>query len=200
VTRRSGMTAAGLVTAAVVAAVVVVHERGSSPVDVTPVHPEPIRLKDGSFRGVHLGERTKDVVRMLGRPVRWGGIPDPTGASEDEGVPSGPGDAISLDYRDLAIAMRVGRAVWIVTTSPDAQLRRGVNVGDSLAIAERRLPRLRCSPHDSSNDEGGYGPPICQYRVHPGVNLEIIGDPITTIAVHGTRPRSAAQGRARTPT
>lgn len=183
---------AGLVVAVIVAAVVVVvHERDSSPVDISPAHPEAIRLKDGSFRGVHLGERTRGVVRTLGRPVRGGEFPTPTDASPDEQLPSGPGDTISLDYRDLAIAMRGGRAVWIVTTSPDAQLRRGVNVGDSLSIAERRLPRLRCSPHDSSNDEGGYGPPICQYRVHPGVNLEIIGDPITTIAIHGTPPRAA---------
>ena len=52
--------------------------------------PEAIRLKDGSFRGMHLGEGTKDVVRALGRPVRWGGFPDPTGASADEGIPTGP--------------------------------------------------------------------------------------------------------------
>ena len=186
--RRAGTLVAGVVTGTIVAVVVVVHEWPAAPVDLTPVHPEAIRLSDGSFRGVHLGEGTKDILRTLGRPVRWGAFPSPTGPSGDEELPSGPGDTISLDYRDFAVAMRKGKAVWMVTISPHAQLRRGVNVGDSLSIAERRLPRLRCSPHDSSNDDGGYGPPICQYRVHPGVNLEIIGDPITTIAVHGTAP------------
>ena len=186
--RRAGTLVVGLATGAIVAVVVVVHEWSAGPVDLTPVHPEAIRLSDGSFRGVHLGEGTKDILRTLGRPVRWGAFPSPTAASGDEELPTGPGDTISLDYRDFAVAMRKGKAVWMVTISPHAQLRRGVNVGDSLSIAERRLPRLRCSPHDSSNDEGGYGPPICQYRVRPGVNLEIIGDPITTIAVHGTAP------------
>jgi len=186
--RRAGTLAVGLAAVVIVVVVVVVHEWPAGPVDVTPVHPEAIRLSDGSFRGVHLGEGTKDILRTLGRPVRWGELPSPTGASGDEELPSGPGDTISLDYRDFAVAVRKGKAVWMVTISPNAQLRRGVNVGDSLSIAEHRLPRLRCSAHDSSNDEGGYGPPICQYRVHPGVNLEIIGDPITTIAVHGTQP------------
>src|SRR5690349_25080476 len=110
--RRAGTLAVGLAAVAIVVVVVVVHEWPAGPVDVTPVHPEAIRLSDGSFRGVHLGEGTKDILRTLGRPVRWGEFPSPTGASGDEELPSGPGDTISLDYRDFAVRSeerRVGK-------------------------------------------------------------------------------------------
>jgi hypothetical protein len=83
--------------------------------------------------------------------------------------------------------------IWIVTTSASAELRHGVNVGDSLAIAERRFPRLRCSAHDAAGPDGDeFGPPICQYRLSSGVNLALIGDPIRTIVIHGVRAATAA--------
>jgi hypothetical protein len=129
------------------------------------------------------------VVRTLGKPVKWGDFPTPTQASEDAIPPSGPGEAISLDYPDLAIDTKAGRVVWIVTTSRRAQTSRGIGVGDSLALARRAYPHLNCASHDASVDEP-FGPPFCYAHMHAGVNIELIGDPILTIVVHGTRPRS----------
>jgi hypothetical protein len=60
-------------------------------VSVTPQHPELVGLGVGSFRGIHLGQGTRAVVRTLGRPVKWGDFPTPTQASEDAIPPSGPG-------------------------------------------------------------------------------------------------------------
>jgi len=163
------------------------HSRPAPVVDVTPRHPEVVDLRVGSFRGVHIGETTTRVARTLGQPDRWGDFPAPTHASDDAIPPSGPGEAISLDYADLAVDTKNGRVVWIVTTSPRAQTDRGVGVGDSLAIARRAYPHLTCAAHDSGSDEP-WGPPFCYAHMHAGVNLELIGDPILTVIVHGTRP------------
>lgn len=163
--------------------------RHTSIVSVAPEHPELVGLRVGSFRGVRLGEDTRAVVRTLGKPVKWGDFPTPTDASEDAIPPSGPGEAISLDYSDTAIDTAAGRVVWIVTISPRAQTSRGVGVGDSLAIARRAYPHLTCAPHDAGVDEA-FGPPFCYAQMRPGVNIELIGDPILTIVVHGRRPRS----------
>jgi hypothetical protein len=162
--------------------------RHTSIVSVAPEHPELVGLRVGSFRGVHLGEDTRAVVRTLGKPVKWGDFPTPTDASEGATPPSGPGEAISLDYADIAIDTKAGRVVWIVTISPRAQTSRGVGVGDSLALARRAYPHLTCASHDSGVDEA-FGPPFCYAHMRPGVNIELIGDPILAIVVHGTRPR-----------
>jgi hypothetical protein len=169
------------------------HTRPAATVDVTPKQPEPLGLAVGTFRGVHLGERTQAVVRTLGRPQHYGELPEPTDAPADDQIPGGPADLVSLDYPDVAVGARNGVVIWLVTTSPSAQLRHGVNVGDSLAVAERRLPRLRCSSHDAAGPDGDEsGPPICQYRLSSGVNLALIGDPIRTIVIHGVRSARAA--------
>ncbi|HEY3763701.1 MAG TPA: hypothetical protein VGL44_00965 [Gaiellales bacterium] len=56
-----------------------------------------------------------------------------------------------------------------------------------MAIARRVFPRLRCVAHSTPSDPVS-GPPACDERLRAGVNIEIIGDPITTVAIHGTRP------------
>jgi hypothetical protein len=58
-----------------------------------------------------------------------------------------------------------------------------------MAIARRVFPRLRCVAHSTPSDPVS-GPPACDERLRAGVNIEIIGDPITTVAIHGTRPRA----------
>jgi hypothetical protein len=179
------------IVACVVAAAAYYHgTRPGAIVDARPLHPELIRFRTGSFRGIRLGECTRGVVRTLGRPVRWGTFPAPMHGPADAELPSGPANARSLDYADMAVAVRAGRVVWIVTTAPSAQTPLEVGVGDSLAIARLALPRLHCVAHSEPSDPAS-GPPACFERLRPGVNIEIIGDPITTIAVHGTRPRAS---------
>jgi hypothetical protein len=152
-------------------------------------HPELLSLRIGSFRGVRLGEPAAAVVRVLGEPGRRGSFPSPTTGPPDAGLPGGPGDTTNLDYRDMAVSMRGGRAVWIVITAPDAQTSLGAGIGDSLVVWRRALPRLHCIEHSEPSDPPS-GPPACFEHLRSGVNVEIVGDPVTVIAVHGTQPRS----------
>jgi hypothetical protein len=157
------------IAVAVVAFAVSDDEHGPGPaavVNVTPKAPELVDFRVGAFRGVRLGESRARVLAALGPPSIH--------APSDAELPSGPADAISLDYSDMTVYTREDRVVWIVVTSPNAQTRFGVGIGDSLAVA-----RLGQPPP---------GVPICLERLRPGVNIELIGDPIVAIVVHGTRP------------
>jgi hypothetical protein len=159
-------------------------------VSVTPHHPELVDLRGaGAFRRVHLGEPTAGVVRSLGQPLGYGTSASPTLPPAAAELPGGPADAVSLSYTDLEVYTRHDRVVWIVVTAPDAQTLRGIGVGDSLALARRAYPLLRCDQHDSSTDEGPIGPPICRERVRQGLNIELIDDPIETMVVRGTQPK-----------
>jgi hypothetical protein len=178
---------------AVVAVAVWDDRHGPDPaalVNVTPRHPELVDLRAaGAFRDVHLGEFTAGVVRTLGPPTGYGTSASTTQPPAGAELPGGPAGAVSLGYTDLGVYTRDDRVVWIVVTSPDAQTRRGIGVGDSLALARRAYPLLRCDQHDSSTDEGPTGPPICRERVRQGLNIELIDDPIDTIVIHGTQPK-----------
>jgi hypothetical protein len=155
---------------------------------VRPRRPELVSFRVGSFRGVHLGEGTAAVVRTLGEPGRRGSFPSPITGPPDAGLPGGPGETINLDYSDVAVSTRSGLVVWIVITAPDAQTYLGAGIGDSLVVWRRALPRLHCSePSDPPS-----GSPACFEHLRPGVNVEIVGDPVTVIAVHGTRPRTTS--------
>jgi hypothetical protein len=189
------MPARWLLAVAVVAVVAfaVWHDRhGHGPaaiVSVTPHHPEWVDLRGvGAFRGVHLGELTAGVVRTLGQPMGYGTSASTTQPPVGAELPGGPAGAVTLSYPNLGVYARHDRVVWIVVTAPGAQTRRGIGVGDSLALARRAYPLLRCDQHDSSTDEGPIGPPICRERVREGLNIELIDDPIDTMVVHGTQP------------
>jgi hypothetical protein len=178
------------VVAAVIAAAAWYHStRPAAIVDTRPRHPELVSFSAGTFRGVSLGERTAAVVRALGEPGRRGSFPSPTTGPPDAGLPGGPGATINLDYADMAVAMRGGRVVWIVITAPAAQTRLGAGIGDSLVVWRRAFPRLRCVAHSEPSDPPS-GAPACFEHLRPGVNVEIVGDPVTVIAVHGTAPRT----------
>ena len=170
------------------------HARSAPIVDVTPRHPQLVDIHAGTYRGVILGAPLAEAIRVLGPPPKQSDYPYPIGAPPDAIAPSGPGSATSLDYQGLAVVIVAGRVRWIDITSPDAQTALGVGVGDSLAIARRAYPHLRCYAHDSSTDEGGIGPPFCDIRFGHGVNLELIGDPILAVIMRGSGTGARWQG------
>ncbi|MEA2300371.1 MAG: hypothetical protein QOE44_906 [Solirubrobacteraceae bacterium] len=146
-------------------------------VRVDRTRPIGIDERTGRIGGVGLGDAAASVASRFGavRPTGDGG---PAGPLSDAAYPVGPtsletgptGHETFMRYRGVAFGVD-GTAVWTVQiTDRQARTRRGVGVGDSLALVRRAYPGLHCGEDLVGEDE--YTPfPFCSGRTDRGAYI-----------------------------
>jgi len=162
--------------------------RRAFPLDRSPEHPVLVDEQHARYRGVAVGDSTTEVRRVLGPPAKEGHDNGPIGHDfYDDGGPSNwrpPGtykQERNLRFEDVGVLITRGRVYGFVITERDAETRRGVGVGDSLAIAKRRYPDMDCDVVNEGSEYATF--PACRGRIGPGRYLGFEQDPIRTITL-----------------
>jgi hypothetical protein len=153
-----------------------------------------IDLEGGSFRGVTVGDREREVRRALGEPkqVASGGPITPAGDDfVDIGGPTlvqSPGRPLVLRYNGVAVLLSEDEVFGIVITDGDARTGRGVEIGDDLSLA-RRTYDLRCGEATAGEAVFGRSPTysFCVGRLASDRWIWFGRDPIRSIVVTTTR-------------
>ena len=151
----------------------------------------------GTFDGVKVGDPTREVIRVNGKPGERG--PDAPGAplGEDDtpmltnyGSPvrkrsptdfRGLRDFETLRYRGRVFDITRGRLTGIGTTDPSARLSSGIGVGDSHEDVQKRYPKADCFIQYEDTEYAEY--PLCRIRVCKGRLLGLAGDPVVSITL-----------------
>jgi hypothetical protein len=143
----------------------------------------------GTINGVGLGASPREVRRAFGEPDS----DSPLLPTDDVGLPwivappkNHPRDerAISLAYRDMDfLAMRSTGVYKLAVWRAGARTTGGVRLGDPLATARQRYPRISCGIRNENSEYPAY--PYCCGRF--GAHWIWFGqDPISSITISST--------------
>jgi hypothetical protein len=159
--------------------------------------------KRGTYEGLRLGDRTAELRRVLGSPVKRGASQpfEPIGEDfyEIGGLtnfksPAIPGRRSSiLRYRRRVFLTTGGLVTAWGTTDARAETPEGVGIGDAQALVERRYPEARCFVQNEGTEYATY--PLCKVRVCAGRLLGFGGEPIRSIWLAAETKRALTRCR-----
>ncbi len=157
-------------------------------IDRVPFRPLLIDERTGAYRGIVPGAPAGRAQQLFGEPVlgRRGPAPSPLDVDPVE-VP-GPSSRPNWEvwrYKRLVVFASGGRVRGYLTTDPSAQTALGAGVGDSLAVARRRHPSLRCYGVTLGSDTVNPSYPACEGSLPGRGRIFFGGDPIGSIWVMG---------------
>ncbi|HEX2087568.1 MAG TPA: hypothetical protein VHF89_17925 [Solirubrobacteraceae bacterium] len=144
----------------------------------------------GSFRGVTLGDREREVIGRFGpdqgepagpvRPLGDGGDLAPGTFASTPGPPRPDDRTAALRYPGMSFVTNDRRVYVVMSTLEGTETTRGVRIGDDLDAARERYP-LEC---DEATDAHGAGTfPYCRGHEAGRPHVYFGGDPIGAIAV-----------------
>ena len=146
--------------------------------------------REGSYRGVRLGDTEAEVRDRLGDPGEGEGL-SPLGESfGDIGGPPAvrvwpPGSSSSKVLRYEGVAFAVGSdGVYAIIVTEPARTLRGVAIGDDLARS-RRLYDVGCGEGVAGERIGGGSLtyPTCRGTIDERIRIWFGEDPIRSIAI-----------------
>ena len=154
-------------------------------VDRTPARPILVDERTGAYRGLRIGLPARQVRERFGSPV----LGDPTRGAAPLGqdgreLSGGPGPAPGREvwrYRDVVVFIGRGRVLGFAVTDERAQTRRGVGIGDSLAVASRAYGDLYCNRPDAGYRSAVPRYLYCVRDLNPSGYVWFGGDPIDSI-------------------
>jgi hypothetical protein len=162
--------------------------RRAWPRDVSPAHPIMVDELRAAYERVRFGDPASRVRRLFGRPGGDPGNSSPLGSDfYADGGPSTwrpPGRQArdgALRYRGRAFLASDDRIYGFVITDRRAQTNKGVGIGDSLKIAKRLYPQMRCDVVNEGTEYTAF--PACRGRIAPNRYLGFGQDPIRTITL-----------------
>lgn len=157
--------------------------------------PKVLDERRGRYRGTAIGDRRSAALRRQGKPPRAKSKDDNGPVDSDfyeDGTPSSwsPPGASSvylgdLNYRGRSYLIEDGRGdppvYGFIITDRRAQTSRGVGIGDTLAHARKRYPRLRCDVVNQGTEYVAF--PACRAQIAPRRYLGFGQNPIRSIAL-----------------
>ena len=161
------------------------------PRDGSPQDPLVLDWRRGTYEDVRLGDSTRRLVQLLGRPERRGRNEPSEPIGEDfydiggltnYGAPDigrRLADFEHLRYKRRVFGTNGGRVTNWGTTDDRAETPEGVGVGDSRELIMRRYPRADCFIQNEGTEYVTY--PICRIRVCKGRLLGFGGSPVKSI-------------------
>lgn len=161
-----------LLGAAPVCLIVPVIERNRT-IRLSPRHPVAIDLARGRYRGVGLDSDRPTIEAVLGRGVprqNSNGEPLDAGTSPYSGPNSLPGYVGDQTerYRGASLHLaRSGRVDYVEITDRHARTAAGIGPGDSLSVAAKAYPALRCGEFPRGAEEPPTPYPSCSARLGP---------------------------------
>jgi hypothetical protein len=157
------------------------------PLNLSPERPLLVDELDGSYRGVRLGSSPRRVRAILGDPPsRGGGAPlgenfYETGGPTASAPPPRTGPITGYRYRGLLLELTSQGLYAMTATDGNAETRRGVGVGDSLATIRRAYPNLECGTANEGTEYVTF--PYCGGRLGPRRYVWFGEDPIRSISL-----------------
>jgi hypothetical protein len=138
--------------------------------------PVVVSTREGTVRGVGIGDWPADVERVFGRRLGSRGFV-PFGEVRFAGPQTIHGGGDLYQYRDF-VFLAASKVFALGTTADGAATEKGVGVGDPLTAIREAYPETTCGEYDY----GETGHPWCRTLVGP--NLVFFGDdPVTSITV-----------------
>lgn len=170
----------------------------------SPAAPVVVDERSGEVDEIGLGDSATRIRKVVGRrvPLDPGARLYPSGYGFAEvslglprGLPATGGIAgMRLDDRSFLVVPRVG-AIATYVWARSARTRRGVGVGDDLALARQRYPGMRCYTANEAEAESG-GWPFCVAKVG-NFRLGFGEDPIQSITMEAVDARAMRGRRSR---
>lgn len=154
---------------------------------VKRAHPLPIDEFSGRFRGVGIGDTPERVQAALGIAPRWRVTDDTHPVGDDSstilGGPSfgqAPGEKLDDDgflrYRGVSLATNNGRVRSLEITTPRAETKHGLGIGDSIQRVRRIYPQLSCVDGNAGTDGSTLPYPYCTGEIAPDRYIFFTGD------------------------
>jgi len=159
-----------LLGTAPVCLIVPVIERNRT-IRLSPGHPVAIDLARGRYRGVGLDSDRPTIEAVLGRgEPRQNSNSEPLDAgtspySGPNSLPGYVGDQTER-YRGASLHLaRSGRVDYVEITDRHARTAAGIGPGDSLSVAAKAYPALRCGEFPRGAEEPPIPYPSCSARL-----------------------------------
>jgi hypothetical protein len=164
--------------------------------DASPVaHTAVVDERRGTWRGIGIGSKRREVESVLGRVRDRGEDPlaplnleaGEAGVPPAPDIPRGKTPESIWRARDAALIAHRNRAWLLVVTADGAVTRKGVGVGDTLDEVHNAYPQLRC---DVANKNTEYDETeFCAGRIARKRYVWFGDDPVGSITVSEGRLR-----------
>jgi hypothetical protein len=156
--------------------------------------PRTVDAREGTYKGIGLGNRPARVMGVFGKPARFdqsagiaptdttlekiGGPPVITPPRRDE---ASSATERLMRYRGVSFLARNNRVYALLVSADGAQTTDGVGIGSPLSEVEARYPHAGCETAPDAHGQDDYD--YCQVKLGRHRYVLFSKDPIRSIAI-----------------